>query len=148
MTIVRPSPIQIHSGDQSQVVLNAGNNLDRFVMTQDEVIRACQTQQEIDTARNDVREQLTDVIGWIVKWCHANKVKHCLLFPRSRDIFVAMVAPDEDDEGRLHDLMCELDLRVMKETRLAFYWMMFRASEAGGVDAFADRSNSLVLIGE
>lgn len=123
-------------------------SLDRFVMTQDEVLRACLNQLNADETRNSIREQLINAMGKIVRWANENRVAYVSLTPRTRDIFVAVVAPDEDLGGVLHDSMCDVDLEIMHTSNIRMEWMLFRASERSGVDAFIDQSAAWVLIGE
>lgn len=130
-------------------------SLDRFVMSQDEVIKACQnhlsTRDAADErieAMRETRRRMMLAFVQILAWGDKHKVPFVSISPRTRDAFVAVVAPDEDENGQLHDSMYDMEREFVLQGQLTLRWMLFRQSERAGVDAFVDPAHQLVLIGE
>lgn len=136
----------IHLSPTTSPVVMTPEDCDRFVMTQREVIEACNGQLTRVATERKVRDDINATVTDVIQWARdRNDVHSCFIAPRMDDLLIAVVAKDEDEGGALHDAMCELDLRIFQRNRLRFYWLLLRRTEAEGLDAFSDKESRVQI---
>lgn len=131
------TPIRIDSAGTTPVLLTT-EDMDRFVMTQRDVVAAALALQQSSEDAKKAGEHFGAFLYRLREWCKENRVAECVLSPRMDDVLVIVVAADEDEGGKLHDRMSQFDLQCFKDNRLRLSWLLLRRSERKGMSAFAD----------
>lgn len=138
MSVTRPTrPIRIAPGGIAPVVFST-EDFDTFVLTQSRAVEAVKAHVAREDGRREIGEK---VVAWVYRlreWCKEHAVASCVVSPRMDDLLVVVTSRDEDDGGKLHDSMAELDLESFNRNKLRVSWLLLRASEADGLSAFAD----------
>jgi hypothetical protein len=129
--------VQLSERSSGQVVLTT-EDFDRFVMTQRDIVDACRGHTNFLAKSREMAEEMHRTIADINAWClaHNDSVANCAACPRADDMLILVTAKNEDDGGHLHDDMCALDLELFNRNKFRLYWLLLRASEASGADAF------------
>lgn len=109
---------------------------DAFMLTQRDAVGALRDHHKWIAAAEEAKQRVTDLFMDIAAWGKDHEAALILWEPRRDEGFFAVVARDEDPGGRFHDKLAlfELDLYAKYKFRLSF--VMFRASEAEGVESF------------
>lgn len=135
----RTPPIRVSPTGTAPMVFTL-DDVDRFVLSQREVLGAV---VEHERAKDRATKVGEDIAAWVYRvraWCKKHEVKSCVVGPRMDDLLVVITAKDEDAGGALHDAMSALDIESFEKNRLRLSWMLLRASEAAGLCAFVDQS--------
>lgn len=135
---INPTVALSHTSDDPVVFTPA--DFDRFVMTQREAVSVANDHLSAKAQLHQIGEELSLMIFRLHDWCKHHPVAFCVMAPRLEDVMVVVVASDEDANGSLHDAMSALDLEMFSRNRLRVNWLLLRASEAAGLDAFVNRS--------
>jgi hypothetical protein len=122
-------------------------DVDRFILSQREVIEAVVEQEQRKERLTKIGE---DIAAWVYRvrtWCVAHPVASCVVGPRTSDLLVVVTAKGEDPDGTLHDAMSALDLESFQKNGLALSWILLRASEAEGLSAFIEAADARTIYG-
>lgn len=131
--------IQISESGREPVVFTT-DDLDRFVLTQRDVLRAARGLEESRERERSVGERFASWIATVRDWCKSNPVAECIVAPRMDDIIVVVIAQDDDPRGELHQRMSEFDLVSFQQNELRLFWLLLRADEAAALASFVDLS--------
>lgn len=138
-------PIRISAREDGDVLLET-EDFDRFLRSQREVVRACEQQDRMIEKTTEFQEQVTWAVREIHVWCAEHPgIARCVWAPRYDDMLVAFIAAHEQPPPGLYEGMSNLYLKIFDRTGFRMHFMMFRASEAHGVSAFAHPDQQRVL---
>jgi hypothetical protein len=129
------SPVWIDSAGQDPVYFCA-EDFDVFAMSQHEALEAAKKQVDAEAAQRRIAAKFGEFIADLRAWCRTRPVLLCAVDRTIDETMVVIVARGEDEDGRLHDEMAELDLKNFRENQFRLSWLLLRESEASGLSAF------------
>ncbi len=89
-----------------------------------------------------------EACNMIKDWAHRNpRIARAVVGLRGDRHSCVVTAADEDQDGTLHDAMCDLELVLVKRFESRIEFMLLRASEAAGESTFVDPKTITVLLG-
>lgn len=125
-----------HDSDR-QVVVHT-DDYDLFVMTQREVVKILQQHDKILSSAHELRDLIAGMFATIRQWAEKHEsVARVVWTPRSDDALVIVIAGDEDEDGKLHEVMSELDLQLSENYSFRVSFLLLRAAEEPGLACFA-----------
>lgn len=141
----KAEPMHLRHDSTSRVVIVPAD-YDLFVLSQREVVQALGERQNRIAQARQTTEDIDETFRTIREWSISRpEVRECFWSPRADDVFIGVVALDEDEGGRLHESMCELDLKLHGRFGFRLHFMLFRASETEDVNSFIDTSSKRVI---
>lgn len=132
--------VDLHHEGEGTVRIYPKPDYDNFILSQREAVTMLnEQQQQIETAHK-IKEMISDLFLDLFVWGKGQeRVVRIDWTRRQDDALITVIASDEDEDCTLHDAMAQLDLAVFnKFKRFRINFMLFRASEADGIDAFVD----------
>lgn len=127
--------VDLHHGNDGNVFVHPAD-YDAFMLTQREATEALRTHKTMMSTAQEMKQRVDNLLMDISKWAKQYGVVRAVWGPRPEEGLFAFVAPDEDDEGTFQDLLAEFELEMSSKYQFQLAFMMFRISEAEGVDAF------------
>ncbi len=128
----------LHHDSDRQVVVHT-EDYDLFVMTQREVVKILQQHdKKILSSAGEVRDLIARMFATIRQWAEKHEaVARVVWTPRSDDALVIVIAGDEDEDGKLHEVMSELELQLSEDNPFRVSFLLLRAAEEPGLECFA-----------
>lgn len=118
---------------------------DAFVMTQREAVEALRDHKKTISWLEEIKGQIDSLFMDLAKWGKESGAAKIIWGPRRDEGFFAVVAPDEDEDGALQDRLADLEFDLNKKYRFRLSFIMFRASEADGVESFVQPDSARII---
>jgi len=123
-----------HDGDEPIFVKPA--DYDAFMLSQREAVEALRDRQKMISWLDEMKARIDNLFMDIAAWGKTNRVNEIIWGPRRDEGFFAIVAADEDPDGRLQDHVAELELELDGKYPFRLNFVLFRSEEAAGVASF------------
>lgn len=135
---VRDDVQRICHDSDAQIVVQT-EDYDLFVTTQRDAVKALQHHEAMISSADSLRQSIHAMFSEIRRWGASQKaVSQVAWTPRPDDALVIVTATNEDEEGKLHAVMAELDLLISEQYAFRVSFLLLRASEASGISSFGD----------
>ena len=111
---------------------------DEFLMSQREAVQVLAERRQSITRAEEIKAKINELFIDVAKWGGENRehVNSIVWTPRADDALFAVVASGEDEKGTLHDSMAALDFDLHEKYPFRLNFLLFRASEADGLNSF------------
>jgi hypothetical protein len=127
----------VHAGDY-----------DAFVMSQRDAVEALKERHQMMSVFEGLKKQIDDFFMDLAQWGKGqDRIASIYWAPRTVDVLIAVVAADDDESGDLHELMSEFQLAVGDKYPFRLRFILFRNTEASGIDAFVDQGAARMISG-
>lgn len=123
--------------DRDTIVMVYPADYDVFIMSQREAVEALRDKHRAITQAEEIRKSIDELFVDIAGWCAERPdVVQALWTPRTDDVLIAILASGEDEGGELSEAVSALDLQLFDKYFFRLNLMLFRDSEADGLDRF------------
>lgn len=122
--------------DGEEIVRLEAEDYQTFFASQRECVEAVRDRRNGLAAAEAVRSQIANLFMDIVSWGKKNGVAAIIWGPRPEEGFFAVIASDEDEDGRVQESLSRLDYQLYHKYKFKLSFVLFRKSEAEGVDSF------------
>lgn len=120
---------------------------DAFTMTQREAVEALHDHKKAMSTMESLKASIDSLLMDIAAWGKKNGATKILWGPRRDEGFFAVLAADEDENCVFQDALAMLELELRKKYKFRLTFLLFRASEAEGVESFINKSVARTIYG-